>query len=143
WVYDDKHISGLQPLLLALFQTEVELTEQETMELVRLMSGPRGSDIAEVIPRLGVVLAVEKAFGSRQPSLQSRKDLMTLLRRLIADTDPKEQSNEQKRTMRKLGANDMLLQMDDPNAAFNRLAELLLDDATLANLVEAVRNPVE
>ncbi len=143
WVYEDNRLGGLHPLLAALFQAQFELTEQETIELARFLSGPRGSDIAEQVPPLGVVMAVEKVFAGKRLSSQFRKELMSLLRHLITQAVPKECAAESGRIWRKLNANETVVQMDDPNAAFKRLADLLLDGAALVELVEEVRKPVE
>jgi hypothetical protein len=88
-------------------------------------------------------MAVEKAFAGKPLSAQFNKDLMRLLRSLIAQTVPKEKATESSRVWRKLGANETVAQMESPNAAFKRLADLLLDDIALEELMEEVRKPVE
>lgn len=128
WIYDEHRLDAFRPLLAALFQTEFELTQEQTIELVRLVSGSCADEIALRVPPLGVVMAVEKAFAGKPLSVQVRKELMQLLRVLIRRAVPKERATESARVWRKLGANDAVAQMENPNAAFKRLADLLLDD---------------
>jgi hypothetical protein len=143
WIYSENRLDAFRPLLAALFQTEFELTAEQTIELVRLVSGPCANEIAQRVPPLGVVMAVEKAFAGKALSVQVHADLMQLLRSLITQTVPKERATESARVWRKLGANEAVAQMENPNAAFKRLADLLLDDIALAELMEEVRKPVE
>jgi hypothetical protein len=143
WVYGEQLLNSFRPLLSALFQTEFEITEPETIELARMAGGPCANVIGQYLPALGAVMAVEKAFKGKTLSAQVRKDLMRLLRQLISHAVPKAQATESSRIWRKLGADEAIVKLEDPNAAFRRLADLMLDEAALVELVEEVQKPHE
>ncbi len=143
WVYEEKRINGLQPLLAALFQTEFELTVEQTIELAKLSGGPLGDKIAEHIPPLGIVLAVEKVLGGKPLPPEHQQALVKLLRLLVTRTVPPKRAAESARIWREIGAYEKVRQLDDPNAAFQRLAGLLVDETTLIELVEEMKQPLE
>ncbi|HWI58155.1 MAG TPA: hypothetical protein VNZ22_13075, partial [Bacillota bacterium] len=136
WVYEDKgEREPLHPLLATLFGMELELTEEEVIDLARLLSGPQGEDIAEYLPPLGVVLAIERVFAGNPNLKRFQKELLALLQALLASASTKESAAENRRGWGSLGATEAVMQMDDPNAACLHLGKLLLNDAVLTILL--------
>jgi hypothetical protein len=142
WVYEQKPLAGVESLLANLLQTDFELTEQETLQLAELLSGPCGYHLAQRVPPLGVVMAVERAFSGKPIAAPVRAALTKLLRTLIHLVVPRERETESGRVWKKLGANEALVKMDNPNAAFRRLANLVMDEALLVLLVQELCEPL-
>jgi hypothetical protein len=143
WIYDEGRDHGLQPLLATLFQAEFELTAEEGIELAKLLGGPMGGAIANTLPPLGVVMAVEKALDGKALPPEYKQVLVRFLRLLITRTMPPKQAAEKARIWRQIGAYERGLELDRPNQAFQRLAGMLVDEATLIELVEEMKQPLE
>jgi hypothetical protein len=139
WVYEEARNNGLRQLMSALFQADFELTTGETIELAKILGGPMPHEMGNQIPSLGVVMAVEKAFAQKIFRLEHQEPLAKLLRSIITKTQCPKEAAEWARRLRLNGHYDP---MDDPNQAFQRLAELILDEATLLELLEEMQMPL-
>jgi len=143
WAYEDQRLNGLQPLLASLFLAETELTAGQTIELASFLGGPMSSIIAEHIPPLGVVLAVEKSLAAMPLPPEYQRSLVKLARWLITKTLPQKRAAEFARVWRRIGAYEKVRELDDPNQAFQRLAAMILDEQTLIELVGEMMQPLE